>query len=607
MTISTTASRISYNGNGVTVAFAFPYRFLQNADLVVIRVAASGTETTLVLGTDYTVTGADDDAGGTVTCTTAPVTGSRLVIYRSMDITQEVDYITGDSFPAETHERALDRLTMIVQQQQDAIDRSAKLPVTSTADADALVADLVRLADSADNIDTVADNIADVNTVATNIVDIQNAEENADAAAASATAAASSATAAASSASSASTSASNASTSASSASTSATNAASSASAASTSATAAASSATSAAGSATTATTQASAASTSASQAATSATNASNSASAAAASASAAATSETNAASSATASAASASASAASAAAAALALDNFDDRYLGVKSTAPTLDNDGNALVAGALYFNDGTVVGDDKGMWAYDGAAWIKASAASQAILVTYEYVATAGQTTFSGNDANGVSLAYTAGSIIVCLNGVKLRPGNDYTASNGTSVVLVSGAAAGDDLTVDAFSTFDVANTYTQAQVDAALTLKQDAATAYDNADALSLFNATGSAPVYACRAWVNFNGTGTVAIRASGNVSSITDNGTGDYTVNFTTAMPDVNYCAVVPTSPGIGDSLASGAWFGGVKTVSGVPQTKTTSALRIAMAIYNGPGGSYDTNETNVAIFR
>jgi len=58
---------------------------------------------------------------------------------------------------------------------------------------------------------------------------------------------------------------------------------------------------------------------------------------------------------------------------------------------------------------------------------------------------------------------------------------------------------------------------------------------------------NATGSAPIYACRAWVNFNGTGTVAIRGSGNVSSITDNGVGDYTVNFTTAMPDANYSVV------------------------------------------------------------
>ena len=56
--------------------------------------------------------------------------------------------------------------------------------------------------------------------------------------------------------------------------------------------------------------------------------------------------------------------------------------------------------------------------------------------------------------------------------------------------------------------------------------------------------FNATGSAPVYACRAWVNFNGTGTVAIRAAGNVGSMTDNGVGDYTANITTAMPDVDY---------------------------------------------------------------
>jgi hypothetical protein len=57
-----------------------------------------------------------------------------------------------------------------------------------------------------------------------------------------------------------------------------------------------------------------------------------------------------------------------------------------------------------------------------------------------------------------------------------------------------------------------------------------------------------SGNAPSYPCRAWVNFNGTGTVAIRASGNVSSITDNGTGDYTVNFTTAMPDANYSVSV-----------------------------------------------------------
>ena len=60
----------------------------------------------------------------------------------------------------------------------------------------------------------------------------------------------------------------------------------------------------------------------------------------------------------------------------------------------------------------------------------------------------------------------------------------------------------------------------------------------------ATSLTTASGSAPSYSARAWVNFNGQGTVAIRAGGNVSSITDNGVGNYTVNFTTAMPDANY---------------------------------------------------------------
>lgn len=74
-----------------------------------------------------------------------------------------------------------------------------------------------------------------------------------------------------------------------------------------------------------------------------------------------------------------------------------------------------------------------------------------------------------------------------------------------------------------------------------------------------LTQFNASGSAPVYACRAWVNFNGTGTVAIRASGNVSSITDNGTGDYTLNFTTAMPDANYSITGISNYNSGSSMS------------------------------------------------
>ena len=129
MTISTTDSRISYNGNGVTTVFSFPYRFLANGDLVVVEVAADGTETVKTITTHYTITGAGDDAGGSVTMLVAPASGTRLIIYRDTDIVQETDYISGDPFPAETHERALDRLTMILQEIGSDADRSIKVPV----------------------------------------------------------------------------------------------------------------------------------------------------------------------------------------------------------------------------------------------------------------------------------------------------------------------------------------------------------------------------------------------------------------------------------------------------------------------------------------------
>jgi len=85
-------------------------------------------------------------------------------------------------------------------------------------------------------------------------------------------------------------------------------------------------------------------------------------------------------------------------------------------------------------------------------------------------------------------------------------------------------------------------------------------------------------SAVAYGCRAWVNFNGTGTVAIRSSGNVSSITDNGTGDYTVNFTTAMPDVNYCAEVSAG-----RLPNGGG-GGERVSFNYVDNYTTSSVRV-----------------------
>jgi hypothetical protein len=94
----------------------------------------------------------------------------------------------------------------------------------------------------------------------------------------------------------------------------------------------------------------------------------------------------------------------------------------------------------------------------------------------------------------------------------------------------------------------------------------------------ATALTTASGSAPSYSARAWVNFNGTGTVAIRASGNVSSITDNGTGDYTVNFTTAMSDANYSPVAM----IGQLNPTSSIRGVVISAAAAP---TTTALRVS----------------------
>lgn len=116
MTISTTDWRISYAGNSATTVFSFPYRFLSNAFLVVTEVDAAGVETPKQITTHYTVTGANADAGGAVTMLVAPATGTTLVIYRDTEVVQETDYISGDPFPAETHETALDKLTMIMQE-----------------------------------------------------------------------------------------------------------------------------------------------------------------------------------------------------------------------------------------------------------------------------------------------------------------------------------------------------------------------------------------------------------------------------------------------------------------------------------------------------------
>ena len=119
-----------------------------------------------------------------------------------------------------------------------------------------------------------------------------------------------------------------------------------------------------------------------------------------------------------------------------------------------------------------------------------------------------------------------------------------------------------------------------------------------WDTSSNLQFNSGYGSvATAYGCRAWVNFNGTGTVAIRASGNVSSITDNGTGSYTVNFTTAMPDANYaaCSIGPDTNGINGNNIQ---YHGPST--GI----TASSVRIANQVNNAIA---DAAYISLAIFR
>jgi len=158
---------------------------------------------------------------------------------------------------------------------------------------------------------------------------------------------------------------------------------------------------------------------------------------------------------------SATAAAASAAAAATTYDNFDDRYLGAKSSAPSVDNDGNALITGALYWNSTSST-----MFAWTGSAW--GSISSTAAIYRYRYTATAGQTSVSGTDANGLTLSYIAGKEQVYLNGVLLVRDTDYTASNGSSVTSLAAMAVNDIVEIITFTAFDLATAIDKALFDA-------------------------------------------------------------------------------------------------------------------------------------------
>ena len=158
---------------------------------------------------------------------------------------------------------------------------------------------------------------------------------------------------------------------------------------------------------------------------------------------------------------SATAAAASAAAAAASYDSFDDRYLGSFATAPTLDNDGNSLLTGALYFNSVSLV-----MQVWTGSAW--SSISSSAEIYRYKFIATGGETSVSGADASSQTLTYIVGKEQVYLNGVLLVRGTDYTATTGSSITALAALVVSDVLEIITFTALSVVTDIPQSVVDA-------------------------------------------------------------------------------------------------------------------------------------------
>lgn len=132
MTITnTTLASPTYNGNGSTTAFATGFQFISNSDLQVVVTDANGVETIKTITTHYTVTGAGVSGGGTVTFLTAPASGTFVNIKSNVTLDQQVDYVEGGAFSAATHEGALDKLTKAIQQVKEITDRSLTLPIAN--------------------------------------------------------------------------------------------------------------------------------------------------------------------------------------------------------------------------------------------------------------------------------------------------------------------------------------------------------------------------------------------------------------------------------------------------------------------------------------------
>ena len=196
-----------------------------------------------------------------------------------------------------------------------------------------------------------------------------------------------------------------------------------------------------------------------------------------------------------------------------------------------------------------------------------------------------------------------TANHVLCSLNGVLQKPGSSFTIS-GSTITFASNLATGDvidfvillgnvlDLGVPSDSTVSLAKLTATGTKSSSTFLRGD--NTFNTPSVASLSTASGSAPSYSARAWVNFNGTGTVAIRSSGNVSSITDNNTGNYTVNFSTAMEDVNFASLVSCNLTTDTS-----------SIIQIINNQTTGTVQMTLS---NPGvANYDSAYVSVVVFR
>jgi len=470
MTVANTSNVAKFNGNSSTTSFPFAFAVFATTDVVVVLTSATAVETVQSVSTHYTVSinaNQDSSPGGVITMLTAPATGKKLTVFRDLVASQGVDLANQGTFYPEVIEDGFDRLTMLVQELEERVARSPILPVSTGVTGSLGISDPV--ANQTLQFNATANGIEasgySTTSLASNVAAAQASEDNAsqhedDALTAknnavTAQGLSEGARDASITAKNDSVTAKNDSVTAKNDSVTAKNDSETAQGLSEDARDASITAKNTSVTAKNASVTAQGLSEDARDASITAKN--DSVTAKNASVTAQGLSEDAKGDSETAR------DAAQAAAASLvtSLDNFDDKYLGAKSSEPSVDNDGEALVLGALYFLTGT------GMQVYDGSVWIAASSSGTSSLFTYEYIATAGQTSFSGVDVNGQTLSYSANNIHVTYGGLDI-PVADYVATNGTAVVLDDGAVVGTIVRIVAFKSFTVADTYTKAQTDA-------------------------------------------------------------------------------------------------------------------------------------------